>query len=174
MKNIVTVTFLALVLAISAGCQQERQKQTSGVSRKDRLVGYENLGLKDALAKCREEIENQKELLAECQEKYQAQCENQKKLLAECQEKYQAQCEKNCQEQCKKRYQERYQEKFQEKCQEQYQKEKQQTEETISWLLKDLPADLLKQVGELTKENEELMKKIEELQKASKPAEPNQ
>ena len=109
MKNIGTVTFLALVLAISAGCQQERQKQTSSVSRKDRLVGYENLGLKDALAKCREEIENQKSQL--------------------------------------------------QKSQEQCQKEEQKSEETISWLLKDLPADLLKQVEDLTKENEELTKK---------------
>jgi hypothetical protein len=156
MKNIGTVTFLALVLGISAGCQQERQKQTSGVSRKDRLVGYENLGLKDALAKCREEIENQK------------------KLLAECQEKYQTQCEKNCQEQYKKQYQQEYTEKFEEQCDKKYRQEKQQYEENISWLLKDLPADLLKQVGDLTKENEELTKKVEELQKASKPAEPNQ
>jgi archaellum component FlaC len=160
MKRIIGFAVVSLVLAAILGCQQEQQKPTAGVSRKDRLVGYENLGLKDELAKCRAEIENQKKLLAD----------------------YQSQSEKKCQEQYKTQYEqqaqlteEKYKQNFDNRCDEKYKQEKQQYEENINWLLNDLPADMLKQVEELTKENEELKQKIERLQGASAPvvAEPN-
>jgi flagellar biosynthesis GTPase FlhF len=164
MKRIIGFTVVSLILAALLGCQPEQKKQTTGVSRKDRLVGYENLGLKDELAKCRAEIENQK------------------KLLADCQANYQSQCEKNCQEQYKTQYdrqaqltEEKYKQDFENRCDEKFKQEKQQYEDNINWLLNDLPADLLKQVDDLTKENEELKQKLEQLQgvSAAAVAEPN-
>lgn len=118
--------FLAVssILVVFAGCQQSEQKQTSDISRKDRLVANENIGLKDELAQCRKEIENQQNLVKQCR---------QEKETAE-----------------------------------------QQAGETAKWLMDELPADLLKQVEVLTKENKELSKKIEELQKTSKSADTNQ
>jgi hypothetical protein len=124
MKKAGILLAVSLILAVFAGCQQSEQKQTSGISRKDRLVANENLGLKDELAQCQKELANQKNLVEQCR---------QEKDAAE-----------------------------------------QQAGENIKWLLDELPADLLKQVETLTKENEELSKKLEELQRASKPAESNQ
>ena len=156
MKRIIGIAVVVLVLVAFFGCQQEQQKQTAGVSRKDRLVGYVNLGLQDELAKC------------------QAEAENQKKLLADCQAKCQSQNDKECQE-LVQLAEEKYKQDFDNRCDEKYQQEKKQYEDNISWLLNDLPADLLKQVEDLTKENEELKQKIEQLQGASAPAvaEPN-
>ncbi|MFA6187209.1 MAG: hypothetical protein WC770_08385 [Phycisphaerae bacterium] len=156
MKRIIEFTVVSLILVVVLGCQQEQKKQTAGVSRKDRLVGYENLGLKDELARCRAEVENQKKMLADCQ--------------ANCQ----SQCEKKCQEQVQLA-EEKYKQNFDNRCDEKYKQEKQQCEDNINWLMKDLPADLLKQVNDLTKENEELKQKIEQLQGVSAPAvaEPN-
>jgi hypothetical protein len=164
MKRIIGFAVVSLILVTVLGCQQEQKKQTAGVSRKDRLVGYENLGLKDELAKCQAEIESQKKLLADCQATYQGQCEK------KCQEQYKTQYEQQAQ-----LAEEKYKQNFDNRCDEKYKQEKQQYEDNIAWLLNDLPADLLKQVEELTKENEELKKKIEQLQGVSAPAvaEPN-
>ena len=156
MKRIIGFVFVSLILVAVLGCQQEQQKPTAGVSRKDRLVGYENLGLKDQLSKCQSQVENQKKLLADCQ--------------ANCQ----SQGEKKCQEQVRLA-EEKYKQNFDNRCDEKYQQDKKQYEDNIAWLLNDLPADLLKQVEELTKENEELKQKIEQFQNAATPAvaEPN-
>ncbi len=63
-----------LLVVILAGCQQSQcrkaspsgQKQAAGISRRDRLVANENLGLKNELAQCRSEVENQKNLVEQC------------------------------------------------------------------------------------------------------------
>jgi len=68
MKKIGIVLAVSFILAVFAGCQQSEQKQTSGISRKDRLVANENIGLKDELAQCRKEIENQQNLVEQCRQ----------------------------------------------------------------------------------------------------------
>lgn len=164
MKRIIGFAVVSLILVVVLGCQQEQKKQAAGVNRKDRLVGYENLGLKDELAKCRAEVEKQKKLLADCQVNYQSQCEK------KCQEQYKTQYEQQAQ-----LAEEKYKQNFDNSCDEKYKQEKQQYEDSIGWLMKELPADLLKQVEDLAKENEELKQKIEQLQGGSAPAiaEPN-
>ncbi|MDD5134049.1 MAG: hypothetical protein PHP01_01400 [Phycisphaerae bacterium] len=124
MKKAGILLAISSILAVLAGCQQSEQKQTSDISRKDRLIANENLGLRDELAQCRKEIENQKNLVEQCR-----------------QEKETIQ---------------------------------QQAGETAKWLMDELPADLLKEVETLTKENERLSRELEELQEASRPADANQ
>ncbi len=64
---------LSRILAVSlivifAGCQQSQQKQTTNISRRDRLIANENLNLKNELAQCRGVIEKQQNLLKECRQ----------------------------------------------------------------------------------------------------------
>lgn len=67
MKRISFILSVILVV-ILAGCQQSQEKKTTEVSRKDRLVGNENLNLRNELKKCQEEIEKQKRLVRQCEE----------------------------------------------------------------------------------------------------------
>ena len=59
---------VASLIVIFAGCEQSQQKQTSDVSRKDRLIANENLSLKNELAQCHSEIEKQQNLLQQCRQ----------------------------------------------------------------------------------------------------------
>jgi uncharacterized protein YlxW (UPF0749 family) len=68
MKKVGIVLAVSSVLVIFAGCQQSQQKQTSDISRKDRLVANENMGLKDELAQCQKEIETQQNLVKQCRQ----------------------------------------------------------------------------------------------------------
>lgn len=73
-----------MVALIFAGCQQSQEKQTTEISRKDRLVGNENLNLRNELKKCQDEIEKQKKLVSQCEdekEKADEQCNNSTKWL---------------------------------------------------------------------------------------------
>jgi len=71
MKKLDRILVASLVV-IFAGCEQSQQKQTTGISRKDRLVANENLGLKNELAQCRSEsrseIEKQRNLVEQCRQ----------------------------------------------------------------------------------------------------------
>ncbi|MGA2914951.1 MAG: hypothetical protein ABSE89_02900 [Sedimentisphaerales bacterium] len=86
MKRLSFILSVILVV-ILAGCQQSQEKQTTEISRKDRLVGNENLNLKNELKSCQEEIEKQKSLVRQCEdekEKADQQCnENIKWLMDE-------------------------------------------------------------------------------------------
>ena len=59
---------IVLLMVVFAGCQQSQEKQTAEVSRKDRLVGNENLGLRNELISCKAEIEKQKNLVRQCED----------------------------------------------------------------------------------------------------------
>jgi uncharacterized protein YlxW (UPF0749 family) len=67
MKKLDRILVASLVI-IFAGCEQSQQKETTGISRRDRLVANENLGLKKELAQCRGETEKQQNLLRQCEE----------------------------------------------------------------------------------------------------------
>jgi len=71
MKKLGRILAASLII-IFAGCEQSQQKQTTGISRKDRLVANENLGLKNELAQCRSEsrseIEKQRNLVEQCRQ----------------------------------------------------------------------------------------------------------
>lgn len=67
MKKLGRILVVSLIV-IFAGCEQSQQKQTSDVSRKDRLIANENLSLKNELAQYRSEIEKQQNLLQQCQQ----------------------------------------------------------------------------------------------------------
>ena len=109
MKKAVCILAVSLIV-IFAGCQQSQEKQTTGVSRKDRLVANENLDLKNEITRCKEEIEKQKSLVR--------QCEEEKK------------------------------------------KADQQANETTTWLLNELPKNLLDEASKLSEENANLTAKI--------------
>jgi uncharacterized protein YlxW (UPF0749 family) len=66
MKKAVCILAVSLIV-IFAGCQQSQEKQTIGVSRKDRLVANENLDLKNEITRCQQEIERQKALVLQCE-----------------------------------------------------------------------------------------------------------
>lgn len=106
------------LIVIFAGCQQSQEKQTTGVSRKDRLVANENLDLKNEITRCQEEIEKQKNLVS--------QCEKEKEEMDR------------------------------------------QANETMKWLMDELPKDLLDDASKLSEENANLTAKIAELEKALK------
>lgn len=71
MKKLDRILVASLVV-IFAGCEQSQQKETTGISRRDRLVANENLGLKKELAQCRSEsqseIEKQRNLVEQCRQ----------------------------------------------------------------------------------------------------------
>ncbi len=71
MKKLDRILVASLVV-IFAGCEQSQQKQTVDISRRDRLVANENLGLKKELAQCRSEsqseIEKQRNLVEQCRQ----------------------------------------------------------------------------------------------------------
>ena len=117
MKKAVCI-LAVLLIVIFAGCQQSQEKQTTGVSRKDRLVANENLDLKNEITRCQAEIEKQKNLVS--------QCENEKEEMDR------------------------------------------QANETMKWLLDELPKDLLNDASKLSEENANLTAKIAELEKALK------
>lgn len=111
---------VVLSIVVFAGCQQSQQEQATDISRRDRLIATENLNLRNELARCQDEIENQKTLLRQCEE-----------------EKEQAD---------------------------------QQANESIKWLMDELPEELLNDAAKLTEENANLTARIAELEGALKQA----
>lgn len=107
-----------LLIVVFAGCQQSQEKQTTGVSRKDRLVANENLDLKNEITRCQEEIEKQKNLVG--------QCEKEKEEMDR------------------------------------------QANETMKWLMDELPEQMLDDSAKLSEETANLTAKIAELEKALK------
>lgn len=67
MKRLSFILSVILVVILT-GCQQSQKRQTTEISRKDRLVGNENLNLRNELKSCQEEIEKQKALVRQCEE----------------------------------------------------------------------------------------------------------
>ncbi len=113
MKRLIFILPLTLIV-IFTGCQQSQEKNTAEVSRKDRLVGNENLSLRNELKICQEEIEKQKSLVLQCQKE-----------------------KEKADEQCG---------------------------ETTTWLLKDLPKDLIEDSTKLSQENANLLSRIADLE----------
>ncbi len=114
MKRLTGVLAVSLMI-IFAGCQQTQEKQTTEISRKDRLVGNENLDLRNELKNCQKEIERQKELVLQC-------------------EKEKEQIDK-------------------------------QANESIKWLLDELPEQLLSDSTKLSEENANLLARIADLER---------
>jgi hypothetical protein len=165
------------IIMIFLGCQQSQQKQGSGISRKDRLIGNENLELKSELARCRNEIEKQKKLLEQCQQKpdlkdeltqCRSEIEKQKKLL----EQYLRELDLK-DEPARCRHKIAKQKQLLEQCQHEKQKIEQETGNTVELLMDKLPQDLLKQVEQLTQENEQLKAELARFQ-VQPPSTPNE
>jgi uncharacterized protein YlxW (UPF0749 family) len=146
MKKMGRILAVSLIV-VFAGCQQSQQKQSTEISRKDRLVGNENLNLKNELVQCRSEIENQKGLVGQCRqekEKVSQQAEETYKLLVEEEEK------------------------LREQCRQEKEKIMEEPNDTAKWILDKLPVDLLNENTRLTEENERLAARIAELEEALK------
>ena len=146
MKKLGRILAVSLIVVFT-GCQQSQQKQTTEISRRDRLVGNENLNLKNELAHRQNEIENQKGLVEQCRqekEKVSQQADEAYKLLIEEEEKLREQCRQE--------------------------KEKiiEDINDTAKWIMDELPLDLLKENTRLTEENEKLTARIAELEEALK------
>ena len=166
MKKAVCVLAVSLIV-IFAGCQQSQEKQTAGISRKDRLLANENMNLKNELARCRDEIEKQKKLLEQCHQELNLknkppQClnevEKQKKLLQQCREekeKINQQAEKEIRR-----------DELVRQCEKEKEEIDQQAGENMKWVMDELPKDLLDDASKLSEENANLMAKIAELEKA--------
>jgi hypothetical protein len=163
MKRIRLFLTVSIIMAL-AGCQQSEQKQNSGISRRDRLVANENMNLKNELARCRSEKEEQGKLLEQCQQK--PDLENE---LAQCRseiEKQEKQLEQYLREldlkdepaRCRRKIEQ--QKELLEQCRQEKAEIEQQNGETVGWLMNDLPKDLLKEVERLTKENEQLRNEV--------------
>jgi cysteinyl-tRNA synthetase len=161
---------VASLIVIFAGCQQSQQKQTTDISRKDRLVASENLNLKNELAQCRSKIEKQKELLDQCrQEKErisQQADEKSKKFIEE--EKLLEQCRQEKEKIDQQADKDIRRDKLLQQCEEEREKTEQLANENIRWLMDELPQNLLSENTRLTEENEKLTARIIELEKALK------
>jgi DNA anti-recombination protein RmuC len=168
---------VVLIIIIFSGCQQSQQKQGSGISRKDRLIANENMELKGELARCRNEIEKQKKLLEQYQQKPDlknelAECrgeiEKQKKLLEQYRREIDLKDEPaRCRDKIEK------QRRLLEQCQQEKEQIAQGTGETEKWLRDELPQNLLEQVEQLTQENEQLKAELARFQ-VQPPSTPNE
>ena len=66
MKKLTFIIILSLLIMCNYGCQEQNGSDSS--TKKDRLVGGENIRLKKDLQQCEKEIVKQLELLAQCQQ----------------------------------------------------------------------------------------------------------
>jgi DNA repair exonuclease SbcCD ATPase subunit len=175
--------FAALIIPVILGCQQAQQKKTADISRKDRLMANENLNLKSELVQCQSQIKKQEKLIEQYQQENKemtnATSENQnlKREAAQCQreiekqkqllEQYQQMLDsKDDPALCRNKIER--QKELLERCRQENIKIQTETGNTATFLVDQLPKDLMEQVKQLTQENEQLKAKIEEFQKAEK------
>jgi len=175
MKKLGRILAVSLIVVFT-GCQQSQQKQTTEISRRDRLVGNENLNLKNELAHRQNEIENQKGLVEQCRqekEKVSQQADEAYKLLIEEEEKLREQCRQE-KEKVSQQADEAYkllieeEEKLREQCRQEKEKIIEDINDTAKWIMDELPLDLLKENTRLTEENEKLTARIAEFEEALK------
>jgi chromosome segregation ATPase len=185
-------TILPVVFAIlfSSGCQQSQQSQnpSASVEKKEKLMAAEMMNLKAELQKTKKDLDKQAILLQQCKQ------DNEKMSSKSVQDANQlnaaiknySDCFKElgnvkmqleqCQKMvdltdvpalCKDKIEK------QKKLLAQCQKEKQELEksagEATEFAMKQLPEELMKQVTDLTAENEQLKAKIAELEKTAAP-----
>lgn len=180
---------VVLIILILLSSPQNQQNTAAETNKRDRLLADENISLTREIAQCRNEMEKQKKLLEQYQQenkkitqkaisdanairnlqnelsKYRNELENQKKLLEHCQKIVDL---KDVPELCREKMEK--QKKLLEQCRRENKKIQTEAEETSKFLVEQLPADLTKQVEQLSQENEQLKVRIEELEKTQKDA----
>jgi DNA repair exonuclease SbcCD ATPase subunit len=188
MKN-TSRSLVVFIILILLGSPQTQQNTAAETSKRDRLLADENISLTRELAQCRSEMEKQKKLLEQYQQENKkitqkavndtntirnlenelSKCRNelinQGKQLEQCQQMVDLKdvpllCRDKV-EKVKKQL---------EQCRRENERIQTEAGETSEFLMKQLPADLTKQVEQLSQENEQLKARIEELEKAQKDA----
>ena len=176
-----------LIIPIMTGCQQTQQQKTADISRKDRLMANENLNLKSELVKCQNKAKKQEKMIEQYQQENKkmtqkaddaigenknlkreaAQCrseiEKQKQLLEQCQQMLDS---KDDPVLCRNKIER--QKTLLEQCRRENLKIQTDAGSTATFLMDQLPKDLMEEVERLTQENERLKAEIEGLQKAEK------
>jgi transcriptional regulator len=185
-------SILSVILAIlfASGCQQSQQSPaaSAGVEKKEKLMAAEMMNLKAELQKTKLELDKQTKSLQELNLKNEqiirksAQDANQlnaavtsyskcykelndvKKQLEECQKMVDlTDVPALCKDKVEK------QNKLLAECQKEKEELEKSAGEASDFALKQLPEELMKQVTDLTAENEQLKAKIAELEKAAAP-----
>lgn len=179
--------FLIVLSVLSAlNCQQAMAAsgKTSEVGRKEKLMAAENINLKAELAQTKSELEKQIKSLDQCRqdnEKKTVQAavdaneiKNLKTDLTQCRKELETlkkeieQCQKmvdltDVPALCKDKVEK--QKKLLRECQKEKEAISKAAAESSSFLMEQLPTDLLKEVEKLTAENEQLKARISELEK---------
>ena len=186
MKKIGTFLIVLSVLSLASSAQS---KKTSEVGRKERLLAAENINLNAELAKNKKELEKQNKLLQQCKQDLEkrarqaaidaneiknlkiniSQCRNEletlKKQFEQCQRMVDlTDVPALCKDKVDK------QKKLLKECQKEKAAIEASANESSSFFMEKLPADLLNETNRLTEENKQLKAKIAELEKGSKDA----
>jgi chromosome segregation protein len=188
MKYISTICVLGTIL-FSFGCQQSQQtvQSSSSVDRKSRLMAAENISIKEELAKTKRELETLNKQLTQIKEENEklkklssinyVQLESMKKtvsgsnqVIADLKKQLET-CQNMVEEKgepalCKYKIQQ--QKKLLAECEKTKKEIQESGDASTSFLMEQLPADLMKQVETCTQENHQLQEKIAELEKQIK------
>lgn len=176
-----------LIIPIVLGCQQAQQGATADISRKSRLMADENIRLKSQLVQCQNKIKKQEKMIEQYRQEnkemtqkagdavskkqklerdsvqYQQEIEKQKQLL----EQYQRMLDsKDDPALCRNKIER--QKELLDQCRQEKERIQIEAGDTSKFFLEQLPADLMKQIEQLTQENEKLKAKIEEFQGAER------
>lgn len=177
----------ALIIPVVLGCQQAQQQKTADISRKDRLMADENMSLKNEFVQCQSQIKKQEKSIEQYRKENEGafrkagdaanenlklrdeviqnrrEIEKQKELIEQFQQMLDS---KDDPALCRNKIEK--QKKLLEQCRQENIKIQTEADDTATFLMDQLPKDLMEQVKQLTQENEQLKTKIEELQKAEK------
>ncbi|HBG26329.1 MAG: hypothetical protein A2Y10_01790 [Planctomycetes bacterium GWF2_41_51] len=183
MKNITTI-LIVLTALLASGCQQSQQTSTN-IARKEKLIAAAMMNLKAELAQNKKEIEKQGTLLEQCKQNNEkltsktaaqtneinnlktalsqtrASLDENRKQLENCENMLDA---KDSPALCKDRIER--QQKLLEECQKEKADIEKAAGDSASFLMEQLPTELLKETERLNAENEQLKAKIEELEKS--------